>query len=199
MVGSSQKGVNHGDNLTLHPKTMELRDLLQDRREVILRRWFDVIIKTYPEETSRFLQKEKDQFANPVGHAISEGISGVYEQLFGEIQPEEVTPFLDRVIRIRAIQEFTPSQAIGFMFLLKDVIRQELGEEIQKAGIAKQLVEIESKIDKLALMAFDIYMQCREKIYELKATEMRNMTYKLLERANLLKEIDDGSDQNDLP
>jgi len=35
---------------------------------------------------------------------------------------------------------------------------------------------------------FDIYMMCREKIYELKANEVRNRTYRAFKRANLITE-----------
>jgi hypothetical protein len=53
------------------------------------------------------------------------------------------------------------------------------------------LLLFESKIDDLALLSFDIYMKCREKIYELKSNEVRNMTFRLLQRANLICEIQD--------
>ena len=34
------------------------------------------------------------------------------------------------------------------------------------------------KIDDIVLIAFDIFMGCREKIYEIKANEERNKIYK---------------------
>ncbi|NOY65317.1 MAG: hypothetical protein GXO97_07990 [Nitrospirae bacterium] len=170
---------------------MEIKDLLQDRREVILKKWSHVLLQSYPEETSRFFRKEKDPFANPVGSAFMEGISGIYRSVLNGVDRDEVSPFLDRIIRIRAVQDFTPSEAIGFLFLLKKVIREELFNEISQKGLKEELYVIESRIDDLALIAFDIYMQCREKIYDLKASELRNMTYKLLERANLLKDFND--------
>ncbi|MEE9557391.1 MAG: hypothetical protein V3V76_09030, partial [Candidatus Adiutricales bacterium] len=39
----------------------------------------------------------------------------------------------------------------------------------------KRLVEIESRIDSTALLAFDIYMSCREKIHQIKQNELRKM------------------------
>ncbi len=173
---------------------MEIKDLLQDRREVILKKWFDVLLQTYPEETSRFLRKEKDPFSNPVGSAITEGISGIYQSILDGVDIKEVSPFLDRIIRIRAVQDFTPSQALGFLFLLKGVIRDVLLKEVSKRGLDEELHTIESRIDDIALIAFDIYMQCREKLYDLRATELRNMTYRLLERANLTKDLGNGQE-----
>jgi hypothetical protein len=39
------------------------------------------------------------------------------------------------------------------------------------------------------MMAFNIYVECKEKIYDLKANEMRNTTYKAFKRAGLVREM----------
>jgi hypothetical protein len=168
---------------------MGIREQLKEHREKILNRWFESILKTYPAETVRFLKNTKDQFHNPVGQTIKEGIEGIFLELTGEGEIERITPFLDRIIRIRAIQDFTLSEAVAFIFQLKGIIRQEI--DVNKID-SDELAALDRKIDELGLRTFDIYMGCREKIYELKATELRNWTYKLLERANLLKEFEDN-------
>jgi hypothetical protein len=53
--------------------------------------------------------------------------------------------------------------------------------------MSEQLSAFDSTIDDLALYAFDIYMKCREKIYELKANEAKNATFRLLQRAKLME------------
>ncbi len=73
------------------------------------------------------------------------------------------------------------------MFDLKKMIRDEM--KTAKANADDEILELESRIDALALIAFDIYMKCREKIYELKANEVKNMTFRLLQRANLMGEV----------
>ena len=168
---------------------MGIREQLKENREKILKKWFESIVETYPAETVKFLKKTKDQFHNPVGQTIREGIEGILVELTGEGEIEKITPFLDRIIRIRAIQDFTPSEAVSFIFQLKGIIRQEL--DVNKID-SDELTRLDKKIDELALLTFDIYMGCREKLYELKATELRNWTYKLLERANLLTEFEDN-------
>lgn len=168
---------------------MKLKNLLLKNRAAILDRWFRLIIETYPSETSKFLKSQKDRFANPVGAAISEGIEGLYEHLLGESDSVEVSSFLDRIIRIRAIQDFSPSQAVAFVFSLKKAIREQLENEIRDITIAGELLAVESRIDDLILLSFDIYMNCREKVYEIKANEARNRTFTLLERAGLVSEI----------
>lgn len=169
---------------------MKLENLLAQKRASIVKRWFDLVLETYPPDTSRFLKKQKDRFSNPVGYMILEGIEALYEELLRGADPERVSPFLDQIIRVRAIQDFTPSEAISFMYLLKKVIREELDDEIRGDRISpEELLTFESKIDELVLLSFNIYVKCREKVYEIQANQARNMAASLLERMNVASEI----------
>ena len=170
---------------------MNLEGLLTHKRSTILKKWFNVVIETYPPETALFLKSQKDRFSNPVGSTILQGIEDIFSEIFQDINPEKVSTYLDNIIRIRAVQDFTPSQAISFIFLLKNVIREELDKEIREHGLSKELLALESRIDELALLAFDIFVQCREKIYELKAMELNNQTYSLLKRAKLIIDLEE--------
>ena len=92
---------------------------------------------------------------------------------------------LDAVIRIRAVQTFTPSKATTFVFALKDIVRAHL------ANIdGPELEVLDRRIDEMALTAFDVFMACREKIYEIKASESRNQFYGSLKRAGLIVETE---------
>jgi hypothetical protein len=170
---------------------MNLEKLLKEKKSAIQGKWLDKILETYPADTKRFLRKQKDQFANPVGHTISKEIQSLYTEALctEEIDPVEVSPILDRIIRIRAVQDFAPSQAVAIIFLLKKVIREELGSEIQENSLHDELLAFESRIDDLALLAFDIYMKCREKIYEIRANEASNQVSRLLQRAGLISQV----------
>jgi hypothetical protein len=48
---------------------------------------------------------------------------------------------------------------------------------------------LKKRIDAAALLAFDVYSQCRQQIYDIRVKEVRNEYGRLLERANLIKEI----------
>ena len=146
-------------------------------------------METYPADTKRFLKKQKDQFSNPVGYTISKEIENLYKELLQGVDPDRVSPILDGIIRIRAVQDFSPSQAIVFIFLLKRVIREELDTEIREKHLSDELLRFESKIDELALLAFDIYMKCREKIYEIRVNETINQVSRLLKRVDMISEI----------
>jgi hypothetical protein len=162
-----------------------LEDLLVKERDAVVDNWKQLLVGTYPPETQRFLKTQKNPFANPLGNSIDEGLEGLYDHLlkFDESSPEEFSKYLDRVIRIRAVQGYAPSTAVGFVFLLKDAVRNVLGQTVREKGLYEELLTFEQKIDSLALLSFNIYMQCRETLFEIRANEIRNRTSRLVERA----------------
>ena len=164
---------------------MQLATLLSQKKAAILGRWLAMIFESYPPETAIFLRKEKNRFDNPAGYRISEGLEGLYGALLQEMERDQVLTCLDEIIRIRALQNFTPSQALAFIFLLKIVIREELAEEIQKENLAAELLDLESRIDGLALLGFDVYTKRREKIYEIKADEAKRRVSGLMRKTGL--------------
>jgi len=170
---------------------MKLKNLLNQKRSAILKRWFDLILESYPAGAAQFFKNKKNRFANPVGYTISQGVESLFDEILHGIDTEKVSLFLDNIIRVRAIQDFTPSKAVSFIFLLKKVLREELDREIQENSNAEELRTIESRIDDLALLAFDIFMKCREKIYELKAMQLNNQTYTLLKKAKLIVDLEE--------
>jgi hypothetical protein len=155
----------------------------------IIQNWFEATIQTYAPDTAQFYKGQKDQFGNPVGSVTAKGIAFLLDQLLDTWDREAVKAYLDPIIRIRAIQGFAPSQATGFILLLKKVLRENLATELQNATNALQLLEFESKIDQLCLLAFDLHMDCKEKIYEISANETRNRTFRAFERAGLIVDV----------
>lgn len=163
--------------------------ILEEKKSNISKRWLGAIIASYPNDNSGFLMNQKDRFANPVGYTFSTGIEGILEVLIKGEDFSESLSFLEDIIKVRAIQDFSPSKALAFMFQLKTIVREELEGEIRQNQIYDALLVFESKIDDLALNAFDIYMKYREQIYELRTDELKRMTFTLLKKANLMSEI----------
>jgi RsbT co-antagonist protein rsbRD N-terminal domain len=165
---------------------MELASLLEQNRETILGKWFALIAGTYPQMTSEFLVKQEDQFGNPVGHAIRESIGPIYDQVVSGMDTEELQHALDGIVRIRSVQEFTPSQAVAFVFQLKTVIRGVTKGELRGGGkrVEVELAELEARIDRVALLAFDKYTECREKLHEVRNNEIKGRAERLLQRLN---------------
>jgi len=165
--------------------------LVADHKKTIVKQWIEATIKTYPAETAPFFLREKDRFANPVAGLLSKSLENVIDGLAAEASGDELAESLDAAIRTRAVQDFTPSQAVVFIFLLKQIVRDVVGKG---DGHADQLRKFDQKVDELALIGFDKYMACREKIFELRAYEARNRTFKAFERAGLV--ADTAEDMN---
>jgi len=50
---------------------VKLKDLLEEKRSDITKKWFEAIMETYPTEATGFLRKQKDMFANPMSWLFS--------------------------------------------------------------------------------------------------------------------------------
>jgi hypothetical protein len=165
---------------------MSLKKLLKEKKSAILERWFDSILETYPADTKHFLRTKKDQFENPVAHRISTGIEGIFDQILNDEKAEEASLFLDKILRIRAVQDYSPSQALAFIFDLKRLVREAVAEDTREGQFSEELWRFDQEIDEMGLLALDIYMKCREEIYELRVNEIKRSVSRLIERANTI-------------
>ncbi len=163
---------------------MELRERLQSKKEAIIRRWLHDALATYPDEGAAAFGCEKDPFANPVGHSLRVGTRGIFEALLEGTDADETHQYLHEIIRIRAVQQFSPSQSLAFVFGLKKAIRAELGGAATDGRFAPELAEIDERIDRIALAAFDIFVQCREQVYELRVNEAKRRVSWIVEKMN---------------
>ncbi len=152
---------------------MMFGELLRDNKEAIVKRWLGDVLAMYPEDSSVVLGRRRNQFANPVGHSLRVGTLAVFEALLQEEDIEQIGRSLHEIIKIRAVQQFTASQAVGFIFLLKQAVRAELGESIQEAHVAAEWSELQDRIDRLVLVAFDIYAHCRQQLYDIRVGELK--------------------------
>ncbi len=168
---------------------MNLENLLSEKRSRVIKKWREAIVSTYPEGTQRFFRKEKDQFSNPVGYTIMKDVEVIYDELIKAGDLEKIATCLDNIIRIRAVQDFKPSAALSFVLQLKDIIREELEEKAPVNGLSAELATLNKRIDDIALLAFDIYSECRQKLYEIRVNEVKNQVGRLMQRAKLTVEI----------
>ena len=131
----------------------------------MLDRWFARALECHSEETVRFLGAEKDPFRNPVGHTLRENLAVLLEQLLGGMEPEPSQSALANIVRIRAVQDLTASQALQFVFQLRPILRQFPTEADHEV--------LDDRIDQLALWAFEEYVRCRERLADIRISESR--------------------------
>src|SRR5208283_3036061 len=112
------------------------------------------------EETVGFLGAEKDSFRNPVGHTLRENLAILAEQVMGGLEADAAKASLANILRIRAVQELTPGQAVEFVFQLRPLLRE--------LSPTPNSEVFDARIDQLALWAFEEYMRCRERIADLR-------------------------------
>jgi hypothetical protein len=170
-----------------------IQGLLKENKAAILERWLHLILETYPANTAAMMRKDKNQFTNPVGSTLSREIDVLFKNLCEGSQEEKCQPSLDSILKIRSVQDFSPSKAVGFIFLLKKAIGETLKNEICKESVINEWLKFQSKIDDLALQAFDIYMECREKICEVRINQARTekeMAFRMMERMTYSKKDD---------
>lgn len=159
--------------------------LLKAKAPVILEHWREVLLAVYPPETVLFMKRERDEFANPVFHQLTRGLREIWACLMEEQEREVALAALDEVIRVLALHDTPPSQALAFLFSLKQVIREQLAEELKDMTLAPELVDLESRIDGLALLGFDGYMARREKLTAIRVEEIKARVSGLLRRAGI--------------
>lgn len=174
---------------------MELKSLLENKKPSIVKKWFELVIDTYAPDAALFFKNQRDDFLNPVGGTTRNILETLFEALLENVDTKSIAVTLEPLIKIRAVQKFSPSQAVGFLFALKALIRKELKKELIKIN-SEELDLVDTRIDSLALIGFDVFVQCREKIYDLRTQTERSKIYTAFARAGLIKEI--AADEPDL-
>jgi hypothetical protein len=174
----------HGGGLFGGVSAVTLGDLLRQRIDTVAGRWVEDVLSAYPADSASLFRREQDPFANPLGHGVREGTRGLLEALSGEVDSDQVRKHLDEIIRIRAVQQLPPSQALSFVFSLKTILRRELPEARKDPKLAQELEEMEARIDRVALRAFDLYSDCREEVSQLRISEVKRQVSWVMEKIN---------------
>jgi len=150
---------------------MELTEALADKKKEILSLWIERTLDSYA--APGFFKSSKDLFANPVGVNIGNGLTALFELLAAKAEPVAFLKPLDQVVRIRAVQEFTPAQAMAPFLELKWVVKQVLSAHKETQGLMGQLDTLDCAIDRMTLAAFDIFAECREQLYRNRIRELK--------------------------
>jgi hypothetical protein len=150
---------------------MNLERLLLQKKEAILQGWLREIYGSYTPGTDNFLQNHSDRFANPVGYTISANAGQLLDALIRGDDPGTLRSCLEKIIRIRAVQDFTPAQAVAFMTELKNIIRSQIMSNAIKHGLLDEMNALETTIDSLGCTAAELHTKMKRQIRELAIKE----------------------------
>jgi hypothetical protein len=154
---------------------MNVAEALNHKEEAILSLWIERTLDTYT--ASDFFKNSKDAFANPVGSNIKEGLTQVFRLMVSGADPTHYAQALDQVIRIRAVQDFSPSQAVAPLLELKWIVRQVFSGEQKYRDLLPQLLPFDRDVERVVLQAFDLYMECRDRLYRARIRELKSGSY----------------------
>ena len=163
---------------------MTFGDLLEERKDTIVERWVDAVLSAYPSDSAALFRAQQDPFANPLGHNVREGTRGVFQTILDGMDPEKLRTHLDQIIRIRAVQDLTPSQALSFVFSLRTIVREVIPEAGANERHQADLAALDKKIDAVALAAFELYSAMREELAQLRIQEVKRQMGWVLDKIN---------------
>ena len=151
---------------------MILYELLAENKMVIAEKWLNAVLSVYHEDGAQFFKRQNDQFANPLGYSARTGLEKVIERLASG-KPWELPSELIQFVKLRAVQDFSPSKAIAFVYDLKRIIVEVCGQDLVVANFS-EWQGVEAELDKLALQVFELYVADRELIYKVKLQEFKS-------------------------
>ncbi|MDD5648744.1 MAG: RsbRD N-terminal domain-containing protein [Dehalococcoidia bacterium] len=152
---------------------MNLTSLLLQKKETVLRMWLRVIFEPCGPGNVMPLPAGGDRFTDPVGYTISNNAAHLLNALIKGDDPEASRECLEKIIRIRAVQDLTQSQAVGFMTGLKMVMRSLIMEEVTRHALMEELNELEKRIDCLGHISDELYVNLKRQIRELAIKETK--------------------------
>jgi hypothetical protein len=163
---------------------MTFGDLLEKKRDTIIGRWEDEVLSAYPPDSAALFRAQQDPFANPLGHSVREGTRGIFLAILSGMDQDDLRRHLDQILRVRAVQELTPSQALSFIFSLRSIVREVLPEAERDPDHHEGLRAFDQKVDGVALEAFELYTARREELSQLRINEVKRQVTWTFERMN---------------
>ena len=172
-----------------------LKEVLRAHENELLAGWFEQMMHAYPVEARKYFKKINSDFTNPVGANLYHSLEKLLHTLLSDApDADTVNEHVHMILRIKAVQEVLPSQAVSFVPALKQVVEQVCGKALAEAGVPfQEWLDFYSDLDTVSLYAFDSYSESRELIYRMRLDQIRQ-TNDILVRAELVDQALDMKD-----
>jgi len=169
---------------------LKLSEFIEEHMAALVDSWLDAVVGSYPADSAGFIKGKGDRMANPLGHAIRDMVEAVLGCLAKGCDEQALDSAMFPVIQMRAVQDFSPSEAVSFVGLLRDSVA---GLARSKEAGSELIIELDDVVLGLMARAFDLYSGCREKLSEIKLEELKRNLYMLLRKSDMV-ELNNGSD-----
>lgn len=146
---------------------------LKENQEKIVKKWVDFALSTYPTKAKHFFEKQQDPFLNPVGNILKNELTAIFREILLPKASSDLATHVDPIVRVRAVQDFSPSSAIMVFRKLKEIVEEVVDLRPYLRDEFGAIQEFYNRVDDLCFLAFDIFMKCRETIWELKTKEFQ--------------------------
>lgn len=167
---------------------MDAQAILRNHKKEVADKWVEAVFATYPLETTGFLRTRNDPFSNPVAHMTRQAASAIYDAIAGEeVDAEEVKGAIERFVKLRAVQKFGPGQSMAVFYLMKPILRAAVLPEALTQNQLDAYLAMESRLDTIVLLAFDLYASARDSVAEARIKEIKNQHSQLAKWAQRLE------------
>ena len=150
---------------------MTLKDLLAEKKAIILQRWFDRVLQDYPPESRDFFRDNKSPYSNPIGFTLRKGMEGLIDELLKPAGAAEVRAILEPVMKVRAVENLPPPQGGRFILPLREVVSEIVREAKRNDLLGQEWLDLHSRINQLALLGMNLYSECRDRVNQLRIKE----------------------------
>lgn len=155
-------------------------------KEKILSQWLADFLRHHSIDAIGVSRTVNDRFLNPVGHVIKNANIHLYDAILGnDIDAKEISSHMQELMRVQAVQQLSPAQALAPFTALKQHIYTLTEHSLKDKTLFKQYLEIINRIDTLMLMAFDIYVQDKENLFQIRVKELKSAQSQILRFAQL--------------
>jgi hypothetical protein len=148
-----------------------LAERLRERSATLTERWLDACLAAYAPATRAFYRGEASALANPAGQGLARAAARVLEAFIGGGDLAAAAEPLGHMMQIRLVTTEDAAAAAGFVFALRGLVLDELGQ----AGAEptrQELDVLHARVDALALMAFDAYAEGLRRLHEVRIREL---------------------------
>jgi len=151
---------------------MALVDFLIEKKPKVFEEWKKLSLLPFQDSSTFF--KNTGQFSNPIAWTTEKELNSIYDSLTGALEEKATDRALDGIIRLRAVQDASPSDSVKFLYHFKSVLKNQF-KDFDKLKLKngetislKEFSEMDAAIDRLIYRAFDLYMACREQLFNIK-------------------------------